>query len=118
MTNLMNEPFSRNGLFSLPSGKEMHGTLTVDGSDSVLDLWSSVAADQYSRRKPSESQTTTIIGTLDDQKKVSLVDCMELGRTTFGGSDGYSYHTMSGSFPIMPSSVTLPSMERSPVFLL
>ncbi len=92
MTNLMNETFSRNGLFSLPSGKEMHGTLTVDGSDSVLDLWSSVAADQYSRRKPSESQTTTIIGTLDDQKKVSLVDCMELGRTTFGGSDGYSYH--------------------------
>ena len=88
----MNETFSRNGLFSLPSGKKMHGTLTVDGSKSVLDLWSSVTADQYSRRGPSESQTTTIIGTLDNQEKVSLIDCLELGQTTFGGSDGYSCH--------------------------
>ena len=92
MTNLMNETFSTNGLFSLPLGKEMHGTLTVDGPESVLDLWSSVTADQYSRRDPAEGSTPTIIGTLDNQKKVSLFDCMDLGRTTFGGSDGFSHH--------------------------
>ena len=34
----MNETFSRNGLFSLPSGKKMHGTLTVDGTVKLTDL--------------------------------------------------------------------------------
>ena len=88
----MNELFSMNGIFTLPSGEEMHGRLSLDGSNSELDLWSRGAVGQYSDRSHAEGLTSLITGTLDDERKVSLIDCLGLGRRGRFGAEHYSSH--------------------------
>ncbi len=85
----MNEKFSKSGIFTVASGRQMHGTLTLDGGNSVLDL-SEIGSEEF--HPPDLGNRQIIDGTLDDQKWVSLVDCTYQGRSSFGGFEGFSHH--------------------------
>ena len=61
---IMNEKFSKNGIFTVASGRQMHGTLTLDGRDSVLDL-SEMGSEEFHPHDLGDRQI--IDGTLDDQ---------------------------------------------------
>ena len=66
------EKLSWNGVFSVGPSCEMTGTLSLDGEDSVLHLWANdpVEVDSLDRE--------TITGILDNQKKVSLFNCIQI----------------------------------------
>ena len=53
------------GLFNISPDRKISGTLLLDGPESMLHLWS----DSTFNIDTSESDTTTITGILEDQKK-------------------------------------------------
>lgn len=71
--------FSRNGFFSISPECKLSGTLSLNGPDSVLHLW---ADHPFSAESP---RVQTITGELDNQKKVSLIDCINIGGKRFFG---------------------------------
>ncbi len=80
------EKLSWNGVFSVGPNYDMTGTLSIDGEDSVLHLWAnhSVKIDPLDRE--------TITGVLDNQKKVSLFNCIVVGDKWIRGKEGRSQH--------------------------
>ena len=64
--------FSNSGVFSIFPDHELYGTLSLTGPSSVLRLWSNcdLGLESYN--------VQTITGVLDDQKRVSLIDCLKL----------------------------------------
>ena len=87
----MNEKFTRGGVFSVTPKRKMHGMLTLDGENSSLELW-----DIDNKKRPIEGDhlgdKTTIEGILDNQKRVSLIDCLYHGPSTYGSAEGASHH--------------------------
>lgn len=87
----MNEKFTRGGVFSVTPKRKMHGTLTLDGENSSLKLW-----DIDNKKRPIErdhlGDRTIIEGILDNQKRVSLIDCLYHGPSTYGSAEGASHH--------------------------
>ena len=79
--------FSRNGFFSISPECKLSGTLSLNGPDSVLHLW----ADHPFGAESSRVQA--IPGVLDNQKKVSLIDCIEIGRNRFFGVNDPWHHS-------------------------
>ena len=76
----------KSGLFNISPDRKISGTILLDGPDSVLHLWSD------SRFNINESDTDTITGILEDQKKASLIGCVNINESEFFGSDGVSHH--------------------------
>ena len=76
------------GLFNISPDRKLSGTILLDGPESILHLWS----DSKFNIDASESDTTTITGILEDQKKVSLIGCVREGESDYFGSDGVSHH--------------------------
>ena len=76
----------KNGLFDLPTGHRLPGTLHLKGPDSLLHLWSS------DRTGLNASEIKTVHGTLDDQTKVSIIGCLNFYFGEIFGPDGVSQH--------------------------
>ena len=69
---------SMNGHFTLADGTTLSGALSLDGPDSKLTLWGGTA-------EIDDSATQTITGILEDQKKVTLLRCLQISwKQTFG----------------------------------
>ncbi len=67
--------FVKNGFFSVSADREsINGTLSLDGSGSLLHLWSLTLHDLFDMNLPERN---TITGVLENQKKVSLIDCVK-----------------------------------------
>ena len=80
------EGIFRNGLFAVSPDRKISGTLSLNGPDSILHLWSDNAftVDSSGRK--------TITGVLDDQKKVSLIECVTIHEGRYYGEEGVSQH--------------------------
>ena len=76
----------RNGLFSVSPTRRISGTISLNGPESVLHLWSD------NRFEIDESDANTITGILDDQKKVSLIKCVKTYEQSIVGDEGISHH--------------------------
>ena len=76
----------KSGLFNISPDRKISGTILLDGPDSVLHLWSD------SRFNIDESESDTITGILEDQKKVSLIECVQIRENDYFSSDGVSHH--------------------------
>ena len=63
--------FIRNGNFSVSPTHKVSGTISLNSDDSVLHLWSDDIFDVV------ESTGNTITGILDNQEKVSLIECVK-----------------------------------------
>ena len=76
----------KNGHFTFPGGKRVSGSLSLDGQNSVLTVWS--APD-----KLKFSDADAILGVLEDQKKVSLLRCVRSSawRTFAENGSAWSY---------------------------
>ena len=85
----MNEKLSKTGIFFVTPDRKMHGTLTLDGESSVLDL----SEINRSDIKPDPfGEQQTIEGILDNQQWVSLIGCTYYGWSAFGGFEGLAHH--------------------------
>ncbi|MDE0411538.1 MAG: hypothetical protein OXI37_04905 [Gammaproteobacteria bacterium] len=75
-----------NGIFLVDSDCEMTGTLSLNGEDSVLHLWTNhpIEVDSLNRE--------TITGILDNQKKVSLFNCIVTRGPRFYGKERCTQH--------------------------
>lgn len=80
------EKIIRSGFFNVFPEYRLGGTLSLDGPDSILHVWSDTAIDI----EPSEIKT--ILGVLDNQKKVSLIGCIYVHEGRYYGEGGVSYH--------------------------
>ena len=76
MSDNENNNFER-GLFSISPNRKVSVAVLLDGLESVLHLWSD------SRFNVDESESDTINGILEDQKKVSLIECVNIGEGEF-----------------------------------
>ena len=77
---------TRNGIFSLSSTGEVNGTLSLNGDKSILHIWTNSLVDL------EFGNLELITGTLDNQQKVSLIDCIHVGGNKIYGKGGYSQH--------------------------
>ena len=66
MTNIT-EGSPRYGTFSLPSNRQVNGSLTLAGRETQLQLWTDTPLNMF--------PNITITGGLDDLTKVSLIEC-------------------------------------------
>ena len=76
----------KSGLFNISPDRKISGTILLDGPESVLHLWSD------SSFNVDEAESDTITGILEDQKKVSLIECVNIGESQLYGADGISNH--------------------------
>ncbi len=82
------ENYIRNGVFLVCPEQELNGTLSLNGEDSVLHLWTN-----YPVNIDSDSlDGKTITGVLDNQKKASLIDCIVIQEQHLHGKGGVSQH--------------------------
>lgn len=81
-----NQTYSRNGIFRVSGNVELTGTLTLNGEESVLHIWTNdpLAAESL--------DSETIAGVLDNQQEVSLIDCIGIGEKRLHGKEGISRH--------------------------
>ena len=87
----------KNGHFTFPGGKEDSGSLSLDGKNSVLKVWGVLDKLKF-------SDADTILGVLEDQKKVSLLRCIQSSaRMTF------EEHGSAWSYEIFPHEVVIGS---------
>lgn len=75
-----------NGVFSLPTGQKLTGSLSLDGEDTILHLWGEKIENIDTLDK------ITIAGILENQKKASLIDCIVTRQERFFGKDGVFHH--------------------------
>ena len=89
----------RTGIFKIAPGKEMHGTLLLDGPNTALHVWGrdGEGIDLQSYLSTSDGIVT---GVLDDQRKVSLIRCHITGPGT-----NYRGGHLSLSYKIFPSYI-------------
>ena len=66
---------TQTGCFDVENRK-LNGTLSLDGSGSLLHLWSHDLPDLFDMNLPERN---TITGVLENQKKVSLINCVKTG---------------------------------------
>ena len=78
--------YFRNGLFNISANRKVSGTISLNGPDSILHLW---ADDSF---KVDEAEAATITGILDNQEKVSLIECLKTYEQSFFGTEGVSHH--------------------------
>jgi hypothetical protein len=87
------EGFKKAGSFILGDGTEVQGELCLNGSETILDLYS----DSF-----VETHAADIFGILYDRSNVSLINCItmsrELSYTIDGATDGATHHS-SRFFP-------------------
>ena len=83
---MRDERRSWHGVFSVSPEQELTGTLSLNGEESVLHLWTNNPANA------STLDTKTITGILDNQKRVSLIDCISIGDERIYGRNGVSQH--------------------------
>ena len=80
--------YVKNGVFSVCPDQILSGTLSLNGEDSVLHLWTNhpvnIDSDSLDRK--------TITGVLDNQKKVSLIDSILIREERHHGKEGVSQH--------------------------
>ena len=76
----------RNGTFRILPDKTFSGTLLLDGEKSILHVWS------HERFSVDSSNIKTITGELDNNKKVSLIDCITVHESNSFGPVGVSQH--------------------------
>lgn len=76
----------KNGFFSVSADRELNGTLSLDGCSSLLHLWSH---DLFDINLPERN---TITGILENQQKVSLINCVNAGVSRSFGRVGVSQH--------------------------
>lgn len=76
----------RNGTFRILPDKKFSGTLLLDGEKSILHVWS------HERFSADTSNLRTITGELDNNKKVSLLDCITVHESNSFGPVGISQH--------------------------
>lgn len=77
---------TRNGFFNILPHEKLSGTLVLDGDKSFLHVWS------HKRFSLDSSNTETIFGDLDDNKKVSLINCINVHEFNKFGPGGISQH--------------------------
>lgn len=78
--------FSKNGIFDVFPNRKMYGTLSIDGPSSILRVWSDCELVFESYR------VQTITGVLDNQKRVTLIDCLKFkSGSTYGDGDFSHY---------------------------
>ena len=95
--------FVANGMFSVSAGKELTGSLSLNGEDTILHLW----GDKIENTDALDGATIT--GILEDQKKASLIDCIVIGQRRFFGQDGVTHH-----YRLFPHYVVIGTRHRSP----
>ena len=78
--------FIKNGTFSVSPTHKVNGNISLNGADSVLHLWSD------NRFNVDVSEIKTITGILNNQKKVSLIECIKIQESRFFGDEGFSLH--------------------------
>ena len=85
----------KNGHFTFPGGKKVSGSLSLDGQDSVLTVWGVPDKLKF-------SDADAILGVLEDQKKVSLLRCVQSSawRT-------FAEHGSAWSYEIFPHEVVI-----------
>ena len=78
------EGFKKAGNFTLSSGKQVPGELSIKGASTILNLYSDESFDPHSNQD--------FLGTLYDRSKVSLIKCITTGTksTTRGDERHYS----------------------------
>ncbi|MXY38416.1 MAG: hypothetical protein F4160_20195 [Rhodospirillaceae bacterium] len=91
-----------NGMFSLPTGQNLTGSLSLDGEDTILHLWGKKIENIDTLDK------ATITGILENQKKASLIDCIVTRQEQFFGKDGVFYH-----YRLFPHYVIIGTRHRS-----
>ena len=92
---------SMNGHFTLADDTTLSGALSLDGADSKLTLWGGTA-------EIDDSAMQTITGILEDQKKVSLLRCLQISwREAFGE------HSHSFRYELFPHEVILGTRHLS-----
>ena len=75
-----------NGMFSVSTTQELTGSLSLNREDTILHLW----GDQIKNIETLDR--TTITGILENQKKVSLIDCIVTQSGRFYGKEGVFHH--------------------------
>ena len=81
-----NQTYSRNGIFRISENVELPGTITLNGEESVLHIWTNDPLSVESL------DSETISGVLDNQQEVSLIDCIDIGEKRLFGKKGMSRH--------------------------
>lgn len=77
---------TRNGFFSIGSHHDLPGRLSLQGSNSILHIWTSHSLHL------NFLNYQDITGTLDNQEKVSLIKCIKIRERIIGHSTGISTH--------------------------
>jgi len=85
------EGFRKAGRFTLTTGTEVQGELSLKGPATSLDLYSDAFFDTH----PSPD----IFGLLYDRSKVSLINCITMTQSKYGAKGDEQYHHCSSVFP-------------------
>ena len=111
------QSYSINGMFTISSATSalevtLPGTLSLDGEESVLHVWFSeeMNSDAFEIIKKKLYDKEIVIGTLENQKKVTLLNCALIG-TSYSGylGTGVSVH-----LKLRPGYVIIGQRDYSP----
>ena len=91
-----------NGMFSVSTEQKLTGSLSLSGEETTLHLW----GDKIENIDALDG--TTITGILENQKKVSLIDCIVTRQERFFGKDGVFHH-----YRLFPHYVVIGTRHRS-----
>jgi hypothetical protein len=78
------------GIFEIPSGEQIYGELTLAGSDTILCL-------KHNKSIDCSKTIPCLFGTLHNQKKVTLLDCITT--STHSGSSFLGTYYFANLFP-------------------
>ncbi len=94
--------FFVNGEFSVSATQKLTGSLSLDGKNTILHLWGKKIEDI------DALNGATITGILENQKKVSLIDCIVTWERLFVCNDDFC------SYKLFPKYVVIGGRHHSP----
>ena len=90
-----------NGMFSVSTAQKLAGSLSLNGEETTLHLWSNKI------ENIDALNGATVTGILENQKKASLIDCLVTRQRPFG-KDGVFHH-----YRLFPHYVVIGTRHRS-----
>ena len=95
---------SVNGMFSVSTKQKITGSLSLNGEDTVLHLWGDKIEDT------DTLDGATITGTLENQKKVSLIDCVLTRQERFfDNGSAFHHYKLFPHYVVIGAGYHLPS---------